>query len=201
MILGGLGLLWRGSLGAHLIARAIWLQAATLGALMLAVALSGSSVSTEGLIASTMLVGGGGLALVALGRVGLDQSSDLFAPSAYRTSLLLSLVMAAADTQALLLYAGVELGDRYGASFGEAAVFLVAAAVIALAVYGLYRMRIWGLALNLVANVCIAGMALGGALELPDVLAWGLAATAITQLLIPAPLVREMVRAARAHRG
>jgi hypothetical protein len=67
-----------------------------------------------------------------------------------------------------------------------------------LALHGLYRLKIWGLGLNIVANVLIAGMALGGVLDLPDVLANLLAATAVAQLFIPAPLLFAMVKRAGA---
>ena len=58
-----------------------------------------------------------------------------------------------------------------------------------LAILGLYRLQVWGLVLNIVANLLIAGLALCGALAIPSLLAASLATTAVIQLALPMPLV------------
>ena len=105
---------------------------------------------------------------------------------------MVSLVMALADTGSLLFYGGVTLEESHG--WSASLPFLVSAAVMMVAIHGLYRLRLWGLALNIVANIVIAIIALTGVLDLPNVLAYALAATALVQLLIPVPLVRTMLR-------
>jgi hypothetical protein len=63
-----------------------------------------------------------------------------------------------------------------------------------IAVFGLFRLAVWGLMLNLLANVAIAGLGLAGALELPGPIVGSLVATAVLQILLPVPMLVAMAR-------
>jgi uncharacterized membrane protein (DUF2068 family) len=110
---------------------------------------------------------------------------------------MLSMVLALADTQALLLYGALTLEERGSNALLHAGPFLASAGVMMLALWGLWNMRMWGFLLNIVANVIIAGLALSGVFDLPGVLTGGLVATAVAQLLIPIPMIRAMLPARR----
>ena len=123
--------------------------------------------------------------LAVIGKRGLSTDSKIFSPTAFRTTLIASLLLGLADTWALIFYS---------AMMEEVGPMLLSAGVMSVALYGLYRMKVWGLGLCVVANVVIAGMAISGVFELPDVLAWGLTATALIQLLLPVPLLASVSR-------
>lgn len=186
------GLLHSRHLGAQVLARAAWWSNAILGVL---VAMSGSSreFAVAVVLASTCLA-----ALALAGRHGLanSQSSSVFQPVAFRASLLLAMVMALADTQSLLLFGSIVATDRSGHGI-EAALMLGSAAVMVVALIGLFRLRVWGLALNLIANITIAALAAADCYELPDALVYALVCTAVLQLLLPLPMIAAMVRPRR----
>ena len=182
------------SLGWQITARAIWWQALAFGLVLLAATLV-DNVRDALLPAIPMLVGGAALSLGAAGKIGLDHASAHFVPIAFRRSLIASLVMAMADTIALLFYAGITLTDHsyhQWSTILDAGMFLGAAAVMGVAIAGLFRLKLWALALNIVANIAIAALAITGAFDLPGVIAAGLAATAIAQLLLPLPLLKRI---------
>ncbi len=172
----------------QLFARAIWWQALAFG-LVLALGYATGEVRGPISAATPMYVLGGLLAIVGAGRVGLDFESDHFVPVAFRGSLTASLVMAMADTIALLFYAGIAIIDG---SWVDASAFAGSATVMLVAIAGLYSIKVWGLGLNIGANVLIAGLAISGVFQLPEVIAFGLVATAIGQLLLPIPLLKRM---------
>lgn len=173
-------LVWLRGLPSDLLARAVLWSNLLLGVL---IAISGSWTERTygGVIALAT-----GTALLILGRAGLEQPSAAFRPAAFRGSLVLALVMALADTQSLALFGGLHLEHGRVAA---ATPLLVCAGVMVIATLGLYRLQVWGLVLNIVANVVIAGLALCGALEVPWLLAASLATTAVIQLALPMPLV------------
>ncbi len=184
LLLLAAGLVWRPSLPSQLLVRAaLWSN------LLLGVLLSVNGQSIEQLPGGVVALATGA-ALLVLGRAGLDQPSPAFSPAAFRGSLVLALVMALADTQSLALFGALQL-DR---SLSAAGPLLACAGLMVIAIVGLYRLRVWGLALNIAANLLIAGLALSGALEVPRLVAWTLATTAALQLLLPLPLVVAMVR-------
>jgi len=181
------------NLFAQIFARAIWWQALAFG-LVLAIGSAVGEVSGSISTAIPMYVAGGVLALCGAGQVGLDLESNLFFPVAFRRSLTASLIMAMADAIALLFYAGIvlvdgSLGPQDLSNFAE---FTGSAVVMLVALHGLYRLRLWGLVLNIIANVLIAGLALSGVFDIPEVIALGLAATAVAQLFLPLPLLRRL---------
>ncbi len=181
-------LLHRPHLGGQMLARATWWSNLILGSLI-----SVSSSGDERAI-GFMLAVGSGSALLAMGRAGLgDQSTaGRFHPIAFRGSLIVAMVMALADTQSLLLFGGISAMNH-----DPSVLPLVCASVMLLAVVGLYRLAVWGLALNLVANAAIAGLGLAGMLEVPDPIVGALVATAVLQLALPMPLLVAFVRGRR----
>lgn len=185
LIPGGLlvvaaALVWRRGLPSDLLARAVLWSNLLLG-FLLAISGNWTERAHGGVIALAT-----GAALLILGRAGLEQPSAAFRPAAFRGSLVLALVMALADTQSLALFGGLHL--EHG-RVTAATPLLVCAGVMVIATLGLYRLQVWGLVLNIVANVAIAGLALCGALEVPWLLAASLATTAVIQLALPVPLV------------
>lgn len=182
-------LLHRRHLGSQILARATWWSNLILGML---VSISG----TDGEVVGIMLALGSGLALLAMGRAGLDEEAPAgrFHPVAFRGSLILALVMALADTQSLLFFGVLSIMEPF-----PSVLPLACAVVMAVAVLGLYRLAVWGLALNLVANVAIAGMGLTGILKLPDPIVAALVTTAVLQLLLPLPLLVALMRGAPAR--
>ncbi len=191
---------------AQIVARAVWWQSMVFGLLLgggLAIDVFESLMYGSGFIGrdkvfaltSVLYVAGAGMALAGAGRVGLNYASSQFVPVAFRRSLMASLVMALADTIALTFYGGLELTEYvtkvYG-SLADVATFGVSAAVMAFAVWGLYRLKVWGVVLNAVANVVIAGMAMSGVFDLPNFLAFGLTATALGQVALLGPLMKRV---------
>jgi hypothetical protein len=185
LLLGAAALVWRRQLGSQLMVRAVLWSNLLLGALL---SLAGGSNER---IQGGVIALATGTALLVLGRVGLDRPSPAFSPAAFRGALVLALVMALADTQSLALFGVLRLERSH---HDEAAPLLACAGLMVAALVGLYRLRLWGLVLNVVANVAIAALALADALEVPRLLAWALATTAVIQLALPVPLVAAMVR-------
>ncbi|MEX1368094.1 MAG: hypothetical protein AB1Z98_33500, partial [Nannocystaceae bacterium] len=109
------------------------------------------------------------------------------APSRYRTTLLLALVLAMADAQALL---AINQANRWMHPFTAACGLAMVIAVI-----GLYRMRGWGLLANVVVSLTVGAAALTGYLAgVPRPFALVFASTAAAQLLLLVPLLRALLR-------
>jgi hypothetical protein len=139
------------------------------------------------------LVACSGVALLALGGLGLDAppARRAFVPVAFRGVLVAILVMAVADTATLLFWGGM-VAESSHLDPALAAFFFCAGGLMLVAVAGLYGLRVWGFALNVVANVVVAT---GAWLvpELPEELAACLTATAIGQLVVGLPLMKGLV--------
>lgn len=138
---------------------------------------------------------GSGVALLSLREVGLDAemaAGTPFVPIKHRGPLIVALVMATADAMTLL-FAGLvsmEVGAYDFVTFAPGSIpTLIAGLVMVLAVFGLYRLRVWALVLNLVANVVIAYLAFSGVLGLSVPVAIALTSTAIIQTLLPVPVL------------
>lgn len=186
-------LLHHGYLGSQVLARATWWSNLIFGLLV-----SISSGDAEGNRLGFMLAIGSGLALLAMGRAGLHHGARAgrFHPVAFRGSLIVALVMALADAQSLLFFGSITVFDHARIGHAIDLLPLACAGVMVVAVFGLFRLAVWGLALNLMANVAIAGLGLIGVLELPGPIVGALVVTAVLQLLLPVPLLVAMVRGA-----
>lgn len=184
LLFGSAALLFRAHLPSQLLVRAVLWSNLVLGTL---ISMTGGSSELE---LGAMLAVGSAMGLVSLGRHGLDLPSEDFAPAAFRGSLVLTLVMALADTQSLALFGALHLDH----SPSESLPLLACAGFMLVALYGLYHLKLWGLVLNIVANVVIAGLAFTGVLDLPDPIVFALCTTAMIQLALPVPLVVSVVR-------
>lgn len=186
-------LTWRRHVGGQLLARAVWWSNLILGTL---IATTGGD-GERGIAALLALCTGG--ALIAVGRADLDETtpSGSFLPLAFRGTLICMLVMAMADAQSLLLFGALEIGDlprHLGRAPLRQALPLVVAVPLLVSVIGLYRLRLWGLLLDLVASLGLAELALTGALELPRPLRLAYAVTAAAQWLVALPLLVALLR-------
>jgi len=208
----GLGQVWR--ISAATLVPALLLGWALLlvrrdgvGPQILARAIGWSNLVVGTLIASNFmahvdrLVGAGiaiacAVALLALGSRGLDEPApdDRFQPVRFRGLLLLALIMAFADAQTLVFSAVMQLrvgmqGWNLMGTIDYAGPATLAAAVMILAVWGLYRLRTWALLLNLLANFAIAYLAMAGTLNVAGPVAVALATTAAIQAFLPVPIL------------
>lgn len=136
------------------------------------------------------MVVSGALALLAAGRITDDVTPGSFQPVAYRKTLTLSLVLALADTLTLSMWtafaviAETSMVDQLG--FGLCAVATLASAI------GLYRLRMWGLVLGVIANVGIAIVFGAGIIEVQE-LKIVFIATAAAQLLVATPVIAGVI--------
>jgi uncharacterized protein YjbI with pentapeptide repeats len=178
----------------QMLARAIWWSNLIVGTLM-AHLLAADGYRTAGTVAALAC----GVAILVTGRRGLDHSvedaaADRFRPVAFRGLLTVALVMAFADAQTLAFSGILQLGVgargwTWLTALTSAGPTFVCAVVMAVAVWGLLRLRTWALLLNLVANFVIAGLALHGHLGLATPVAATLAGTALVQAFLPVPIL------------
>jgi hypothetical protein len=192
LALSGL-LLWRRSVGGQLLARAVWWSNLILGTL---IATSGGS-SERGLAALLALCTGG--ALIAVGRADLDATtpSGTFLPLAFRGTLICMLVMAMADAQSLLLFGAIEVTEHHHCvpeALSREALPLMLAVPLLVSVIGLYRLRLWGLLLNLAASLSLALASLTEVLDLPRPLRVAYVVTAGAQWIVSLPLLLALIR-------
>lgn len=179
------------SLGAQVLCRAVWWSSLVVGLL---VAINYGERIDRGI--GSIVAVSCAVALLASGERGLDirEPDHPFAPVRFRGHLLLALVMATADALTLAFSALMQLrfgmdGWNLGATLGYAGPTTVAAVVMGVAVWGVYRLRTWALFLNLIANIAIAYFALEGTLNLSPSVSVMLAGTAAVQCFIPVPIL------------
>jgi hypothetical protein len=191
LLVAAAGLMWHRQLASQLFARAVLWSNLILGGLI--TVLGSDRERTVALV----LLGATAGALLLLGRRGLDEKTPgAFAPVAFRRTLLALMVMALADAQTLLLFATLSFEDSF-VHASRAATYLALGGGLVLGIVGLYRLRVWGLLLHAASCGALIALALLGALQLPVELGWALAATAIAQLVISAPLAFALVRGRR----
>lgn len=195
-VLASAPMAWSKKLSLQMLSRSVWWGTGLYSVWILGLAAYFGDAPNELLLTFGAVLGGSIAALISAGKTGLAQSSSLFAPRAARTTLMLSIILALADTQALGFY-GLLAGQE--GALSEAAVFFASAGAMIFSLFGLYRLKVWGLAATIIANIAIAGLALGGGLSLPIELAAALAITAGVQLLLPIPLIRQMLGRGKAN--
>lgn len=178
-------------LGSQLLCRAVWWSNLVVGLL---VAINYGEMVDKAI--GSVIAVSCAVALLASGDRGLDirEPDHPFSPVRFRGQLLLALVMAAADALTLAFSALMQLrfgmaGWNFGAALSYAGPTVLAAAVMAVAVWGVYRLRTWALLLNLVANIAIAYFAMEGSLNLSPSVSVTLASTAALQCFIPVPIL------------
>ncbi|MCA9553781.1 MAG: hypothetical protein KC933_27325 [Myxococcales bacterium] len=183
------GLVFVRRLEPQILARAVLWGLLVVGTL-LAVAVNGSAVEAH--LVSLAFALGAGAALLALGASGLDAppARAAFVPQAFRGVLVSILVMAIADTCTLIFWSGLALENKLSPTPGPQIFVVTSAVVMLVAVMGLYGLRVWGFALNMLANVGIAAGA--WLVGLDAAIATSLTATAAAQLLVGLPLLRGL---------
>jgi hypothetical protein len=141
-----------------------------------------------------------GLALLALGRRGLDaeaRSGAPFVPVAFRSTLVALFVMALADAQTLLLFGSLFLESR---ALPAGLVALALAALLLASIVGIYLLRVWGLLLNAAACAAVIVCTAAGVFHLPGVLNGALLVSAAVQLVFATPLFVALATGAGAAR-
>jgi hypothetical protein len=172
------------SAGGQMLLRALLWSTAMLGALVNFV-----EPAVVPLTAAVAAIGCGG-ALLVLREHGLEPErySGSFAPVAHRGVLTVMMILAVADAQTLISWTnGSEWEDPLPGLCGIAMV---------VGIVGLYRLRMWGLLLNVAMNAIVAGMAAAGWLGLPPPVVVLLCATAAVQLGLAASVLRSIRRGA-----
>ncbi len=130
-----------------------------------------------------------GVARLVLGDQGLEPEryAGTFVPAGHRVAMTWALVLASSD--ALTLIAVTQSHDYRYLLSDACALGMVVALV------GLFRLRAWGVWLNLGLNVLVASLALTGNLDgVFEPATYVLAATAFAQLVLAIPLARSMLR-------
>lgn len=180
----------RPGVGPQMLSRAIWWSNLLVGMLI-----AGNFLARVDQFVGAGIAIACAVPLLVLGQRGLDaEPKDPFQPARFRGQLLLSLVMAFADAQTLLFSAVMQLrvgmmGWNLVGTIIYAGPAMLAALVMALAVWGLYRLRTWALLLNLVGNFVIAYLAMEGTLNVAPPIAIALFGTAACQALLPVPIL------------
>lgn len=209
-LLASAGLIWSKHLGPQLLARAAWWAALVFGSLglVLLMIFSGQgSIAPEHRVTRTLwqeiarlapmasVALGGLVALLGAGRLGLEAKSKWFDPRQGRGALMASLILGVSDASTLAVMGTLlALNGKYAQAWGPG----LAAAVMFGALWGLYRLRVWGLVAVMIANIAIAGLAVSGALG--SSLFWAsplFMLTAVLQLLLPQRLLRLIRRGMR----
>lgn len=180
-------LVHRRSIGAQLLARAIWWSNLVLGVLI-----SSAGNGHERKIAVVLALASG-LALLVSGREQLETSPGRFAPIAFRGSFTAILVMALADVQSLFLFGMLSSMDNGGRGTSAVALLSVAIAMM-IAVIGLFRLRAWGLVLAAISNVALVLVAMRFGGFLPELLIQAYVLSAAVQLALMVPIVRALLR-------
>jgi hypothetical protein len=149
----------RPTLGAQLLARAIWWSNLGLGAILCIVA------SYSDLRFGLLMTFGHGLALLVIGRKGLAEASEraAFLPAAFRSSLLLLMVLALADAQSLAFFTVIE---HYKHWDGVSEPLALGAVAFTVGFIGLYRLALWGALLSFATALTLFILTVGGALRL-----------------------------------
>lgn len=190
LLAAGAALAFGRSSGSQILVRAI-LWSNLLLAAMVAWIASGHDQRVAALLGAST-----GLALLTLGRQGLDRGGGAFVPVAFRGTLLALLVMALADAQSLLFWGSVLISDDSPVKL-TGAFSLACAAAFTVGVAGLYRLRTWGLLVNSLAAIALICVVLLGAFA--DLRAFQIlfGGSALLQLALAVPLYRALVRGAR----
>lgn len=193
LVLGASALLvHRDTLGAQLFCRAAWWAHLVLG-------FAWSWGAPDSLPAGgTVLALASGIALLSAGREGLlrEDTARVFDPVAFRGTVLLGMLLGLADAQ-LLAQLGLTFLEADAAD-GHPALFLACAVLLAVGVWGLTRLRVWAVGLNLLAHMLVL-VAVVWVSEKTSPLLWVVAVGATLQLLLPLRMLIAFRRGAPSH--
>ncbi|NVB36554.1 hypothetical protein G6O69_01830 [Pseudenhygromyxa sp. WMMC2535] len=149
-----------------------------------------TELGTLPLLMPTLLLASG-IGLWSLGELPLDVHAPDggFPLIRHRELVVVMLVFAVADVETLLASA---LNHDEPGSLGYALTDLACALTMIVGIIGLYRLRAWGFALVVLANLGIAGLALGGLLNYDPGFSVLFATTAGIQIGLGIPLMRAL---------
>ncbi len=179
--LGAAVLIWSRRLPAQLLARGTWWSYLLTSALITCID-DPAIRHLAGLTACATA-----FALLAAGREGLEVSAGRFQPVAFRDTLTVALVLAMADTGALLWLGLITLLRH------DCRIILMVPLMVT-GIVGLLSLRVWGLVAGLAANVLVATLAATRVLGLPDPVRGLFIGTSLLQLLVPLPMLVAIVR-------
>ena len=147
------------SLGAQLGARAVWWSNLGLGAIICFLSSPNSSHSLPAFAFVVLCA----VALLGVGRQGLGDAGERggYAPAAFRSSLLLLMVLALADAQTFLLFVILIMKDSNAG--GTILLLGPAALLYVIGFVALYRLRPWGAVLNALTSVVVFVVAISEA--------------------------------------
>lgn len=185
-------LVHRDTLGPQLFCRAAWWAHLMLG-------FAWSWGAPDSLPAGgTVLALASGVALLSAGREGLlrDDTARVFDPVAFRGTVLLGMLLGLADAQ-LLAQLGLTFLEADAAD-GHPVLFLSCAVLLAIGVWGLARLRVWAVGLNLLTHllVLVAVVWVSGR---SSPLLWVIGGGATLQLLLPLRMLIAFRRGAPRH--
>lgn len=178
-------LIGRGQAWAQLLARALWWSG-----LLTATVTTLTEVGTAPVLFSAVAVASGAMLLWLEHRADGATVGFGFELSRHRSTMMLLMVLAMADTETLLAAA---LNHDEPAVYHLAAIDLACALAMAVAMIGLYRLRVWGLVATVGVDVVVAGLGVAGLLVYSDAFAWVMVVTAVLQVALAVPLLRTLL--------
>ncbi len=139
------------ALGPQLFARAVWWSNLGLGVIICLLSSPRSSYNVTSFTFLALCA----FALVAVGRRGLGEAGERggYAPAAFRSSLLLLMVLALADAQTFFLFMVLVWRDQE--QLATQLVLGPAVAAYVIGFIGLYRLRPWGAFLNALTSLVL----------------------------------------------
>jgi hypothetical protein len=178
-----------GSLGAQLLARAAWWANLVLGVLLCI--LGGWREQLPGVVMAAAC----GAALVLADRRLLATAADArgFRPAAFAGTIELVMILALADAQTLLFFAGLHYSDRSFRYEHTWLLFLGAACALVVGFVGLYRLRLWGVIVTMVTAVSLALGLLMDLVHTEKDIRTALVVLACAQILAPIPMFFSIV--------
>lgn len=174
-------LAFRREAGAQLVVRGVW-WATLLGSVT---GLLTDPGTLPALFPAMLLAAGTGLWLLSR-EPGLGAPGGPTELIAHRTTMTLVMILALSDLETLAM---ATVNHEHPDELRHAVTLGLCTLAMGAAVWGLYRLRTWGLALNLALNVAIAALGLAGNLFYSPGFAYLLVATAVAQLALSTPLL------------
>lgn len=150
-------------------------------------------------VQGAVVVGCLAAALLVIGRFSLDDDarSGAFQPVAFRASMMTGLVLSLALAQWFFLFSGILLVDDDFSARPLLLTFATATGLILLAVYGMFRLAVWGLLLKVLADVGFVALGVFTVVREPHFISFGILGLALLQLGLDLPILLACVRGDR----
>jgi hypothetical protein len=177
------------ALGPQLLARAAWWSSFALGVILCVLAKRPMASVGVGLVIAC----GGALLLVGRRELGAAGEQGGYAPTAFRSTLLLLMVLALADMQTLLLIGLLMLDESGSRTTPGALLLLGASAGYVVGFVGLYRLALWGALLNVAISVALLLLFVSGLVPGESEIRGIVAGITGVQILATAPMLAALV--------